>query len=288
MTSRRVPARSVVAVLTLVVGAAVTATPARGQDGCDGVQVVVDATALGGGLTSRCLAGDPDTGLEALREAGHTYTFVPRQPGLVCTIDTRPDPCNGAPEDAYWSYWHAPAGGSWTYSTRGAGTYDPEPGEVEGWAFGAGDPPREPPPAAGADDPAPEPTEEPEPAEEPAGDPTPPTDDDGDDGDDGTPDPGDETGAISRDASPTAGAVTTGPSPTVPDQDTTQAASPSELEDPPGPVEPASASPSASPLAGDVIPSGGGGAPVGLLAGGLLIVGLAGAGVVQARRRDRA
>jgi hypothetical protein len=119
---------------------------------CDGVWVVVDASQLGGGLTTRCAPGDPSSGLDALRAAGHAYAFVPRVPGMVCTIDGRPDPCNGAPSDAYWSYWHAEAGGSWTYASRGAGQRDPAPGSVEGWAFGAGDPPGTAPPAPSGDE----------------------------------------------------------------------------------------------------------------------------------------
>ncbi|MFP4636718.1 MAG: hypothetical protein ACLFRD_12715, partial [Nitriliruptoraceae bacterium] len=91
-------------------------------------------------------------GLAALSAAGHEYSFVPRIPGMVCTIDGRPDPCNGAPEDAYWSYWRALEGGSWSYASRGAGEQDPKPGDVEGWAFGAGDPPGTAPPAPGPDD----------------------------------------------------------------------------------------------------------------------------------------
>jgi hypothetical protein len=148
--------------VVLVGAAALLAALTVGRDavadeGCDGVQVVVDAAALGGAVTTRC-AGTPSSGLDALTRAGHTYAFVPRVPGMVCTIDDRPDPCNGAPSDAYWSYWHAEAGGSWTYSTRGAGSRTPPPGTVEGWAFGAGDPPRIPPPAA-APSPSPTPSE---------------------------------------------------------------------------------------------------------------------------------
>jgi hypothetical protein len=142
-------------------------TPPAAADGCDGVWVVVDARAAGGTLTTRCAPGDPSTGLEALARAGHASTFVPRIPGMVCTIDARPEPCNGAPADAYWSYWYAEAGGSWTYATTGAGTRDPAPGSVEGWRFGDGTAsPGTPPPTAPAPTPPPEP--EPTPAPEPA------------------------------------------------------------------------------------------------------------------------
>jgi hypothetical protein len=59
---------------------------------------------------------------------------VPRIPGFVCTINALPKRCNGAPASAYWSYWHAKPHGKWI------------PGTVQGWAFGAGKPPRISPP----------------------------------------------------------------------------------------------------------------------------------------------
>ena len=110
-------------------------------DQATGVTVVVDHGNSGGGASIGCATGDPATGLEALTTSGHRYTFVPRQPGLVCAVDAKPDPCNDAPADAYWSYWHAQPGGSWVYGTAGAGSYDPEPGSVDGWSFGNGKPP---------------------------------------------------------------------------------------------------------------------------------------------------
>lgn len=141
--------------LVALVGAllATPAAPAE-ADTCDGVWVVVDASELGGGTQTRCAAGDPGSGLQALEMAGFSYTFVPRIPGMVCTIDGRPDPCNGAPSDAHWSYWTASPGGDWQYSSKGAGNRDPAPGTVDGWSFGAGDPPGTPPPAdTGGDEP---------------------------------------------------------------------------------------------------------------------------------------
>jgi hypothetical protein len=158
------PCRSRVAVLAATLAAllsapaiATSAVPATGTGAdaahaahaaqrCDGVWVVVDATRLRGGISTSCAAGEPSSGLAALTAAGHDYTPVPRFPGMVCTIDGRPDPCNGAPTDAHWSYWHASAGGDWEYASRGAGSRTPPRGSVEGWAFGAGQPPGRPPP----------------------------------------------------------------------------------------------------------------------------------------------
>lgn len=120
--------------------------------GTSGVTVVVDFTAFGGGVTVACATGNPATGIAALQGAGFTVTGTQRW-GLafVCRIDGLPtpaaEPCfNTPPATAYWSYWHAPAGGSWSYSTVGAASYDPAPGTVEGWAFGAGGAPSIPPP----------------------------------------------------------------------------------------------------------------------------------------------
>ncbi len=105
-----------------------------------GVTVVVDQGPTGGSSLG-CATGDPATGLDALKKSGHAYTFMPRLPGFVCTIDARPDPCNNGPADAYWSYWHAQPGGSWSYASKGAASHDPEPGSVDGWSFGNGKPP---------------------------------------------------------------------------------------------------------------------------------------------------
>jgi hypothetical protein len=112
-----------------------------------GVTVVVD-NGSPGGTSIGCATGDPATGLDALKSSGHRYTFMPTVPGFVCTIDARPDPCNNGPVNAYWSYWHAQPGGSWSYASTAAGSYDPKQGSVEGWSFGNSKPPSSPPPEA--------------------------------------------------------------------------------------------------------------------------------------------
>ncbi len=114
--------------------------------GKTGITVVVDFTKLRGKVKIGCDHKRPANGLVAMNRAGFTYTFVPRQPGFICTIDHRPSRCNGAPATAYWSYWHAKPHGKWMYSKLGAASYHPKPGWVEGWAFGKGKPPRIPPP----------------------------------------------------------------------------------------------------------------------------------------------
>jgi hypothetical protein len=47
--------------------------------------------------------------------------------------------CTNTPSaSAYWSYWIAlPGANTWTYSTLGAETDVPKPGEVQYWTFGA-------------------------------------------------------------------------------------------------------------------------------------------------------
>jgi hypothetical protein len=115
--------------------------------GTKGVTEVVDFTKLGGKIQVACDPTDPKgtNGLQALKGAGFTYSFVPKIPGFICRIDALPKPCNGAPAKAYWSYWHAKAG-KWKFSQVGAGSYHPKPGSVEGWAFGAGKAPGMSPP----------------------------------------------------------------------------------------------------------------------------------------------
>lgn len=113
--------------------------------------MVVDYGRSGRPLDVRCAPGDPTNGLAVLTGAGLPYTFVRNQPGLVCTINGLPDPCNGAPSTAYWSYWHLRADRTWEYSSSGASSYNPRPGSTEGWAFGNGKPPRAPRPPSPAD-----------------------------------------------------------------------------------------------------------------------------------------
>lgn len=120
--------------------------------GTSGVTVVVDFGAFGGSADVECALGDPASGVEALQGAGFSVTGTVRW-GLafVCRIDGLPtpatEPCfQTPPANAYWSYWYAQPGGTWTYSSQGAAFRDPAPGTVEGWAFGSGSAPSIPPP----------------------------------------------------------------------------------------------------------------------------------------------
>jgi hypothetical protein len=114
-----------------------------------GVTVVVDFGSAGGGVQLGCAPAPVANGFDALTRARFPIRNVSTQPGFLCQIDGKPaeDPCTHVPSTArYWSYWYAPRGGQWTYSSSGA-SRTPPPGSVEGWAFGAGDPPSTPPPA---------------------------------------------------------------------------------------------------------------------------------------------
>ena len=115
-----------------------------------GITVVVDFSAFGDGVVVRCAPQPVRSGFDALTRAGFTFAGTTQFPGLLCRINGEPasDPCHGAPPpNAYWGYWHAPRGGSWTYSSSGAGSRVPPAGSVEGWSFGDRDEPGMAPPA---------------------------------------------------------------------------------------------------------------------------------------------
>ncbi|MEV8373162.1 hypothetical protein AB0P21_10525 [Kribbella sp. NPDC056861] len=107
----------------------------------NGVTVIVDYQGLGGATEIRCAPGDQTTGLAALENAGFVVTGTNRWgKAFICRINGKPtaatEPCvNTPPASAYWSYWHAPNGGSWTYSQSGASARKPPLGSFEGWSF---------------------------------------------------------------------------------------------------------------------------------------------------------
>jgi hypothetical protein len=233
--------------------------------------VVVDFRAFDGGISVACAPGDPGSGVDALSNAGFGVTGTSRW-GLafVCRINGKPDtdPCiNTPPTNAYWSYWHASRGGSWSYSGLGASVYDPPVGSVEGWSFGSGGAPGIAPPAAPA----------PPPADPPA--PPPPAGGGSGGGDGGS---GGSGGAGTGGG---AGEPTAGPESTVD-------ASPSATASSSAPVGGSASSPATSlhltdpPAAAPSRPTGG---VTGTLTGvGLIAVIAAAAAVIGLRRRSRA
>jgi hypothetical protein len=136
-----------VVVLVVTAGAGFVPAPAQAAgtagycpDG-NGVTVVVDFHELGGGVVIRCAPGDQATGVSALRNAGFSMAGTVRWgDGFVCRIEGKPavasDPCvDTPPPTAYWSYWHAPNGGSWSFSDRGVANRKPPPGSFDGWSW---------------------------------------------------------------------------------------------------------------------------------------------------------
>ncbi|MDR1825005.1 MAG: hypothetical protein LBR27_06695 [Bifidobacteriaceae bacterium] len=159
------------AVLGLGVATAAPALAATAADGApagtvhdgacapgEGVTLVLDAGAEAPAETwpdvvVRCVSGETETALAALAAAGFQYEFRPGFPGMVCTIGGWPNPCNGAPAEAYWSFWDG-TDGAWAYAMVGGGSFKGSAGAVLGWAFGAGEPPRIDPPAPSTATPA--------------------------------------------------------------------------------------------------------------------------------------
>lgn len=107
----------------------------------DGVTVVIDFQELGGDTLVRCAPGDQETGHAALVNAGIEITGTNRWgEAFICRIEGKPgpetEPCiDTPPASAYWSYWHAPNDGAWTYSQWGVMNRKPPPGSFEGWSF---------------------------------------------------------------------------------------------------------------------------------------------------------
>ncbi|WP_306416166.1 hypothetical protein [Micromonospora okii] len=146
---RRVAGLLAAVVAAVVVTAAEPAPQAAHAAACtgtSGVTVVVDFAALGGGVQVACALGDPTSGIAALQSADFTVTGTAEW-GLdfICRINGEPtaatESCVNPPATAYWSYWQATSGGSWSYSSSGPNSHDPAPGTVEGWSFGASAPP---------------------------------------------------------------------------------------------------------------------------------------------------
>jgi hypothetical protein len=99
-----------------------------------------------------------------LSAAGHGYTFVPRQFGLVCQIDAPAQPVQRGAHHGVLVLLARDPRRIVELRHGGAGGYNPQPGTVEGWAFGAGGRPGIAPPAAPAPPPpAPKPTTKPAP-----------------------------------------------------------------------------------------------------------------------------
>ena len=121
------------------------------------VTVVIDFGDLGGGTHVFCATGlkSGATGMDALRAAGISVTGTQQNgSGIVCRLQGKPtasqtiglpgDPgyqekcVDTPPSGAYWSYWSASAGGSWSYNSRGLLANRVKLGGYEGWSFSHG------------------------------------------------------------------------------------------------------------------------------------------------------
>ncbi|TFC57835.1 hypothetical protein E3O62_11690 [Cryobacterium sp. TMT2-15-1] len=125
--------------LVVLASPSVSANAQSRADACaagTGVTVVVDSSDLGGTTTTGCAPGDPETGRDALSSAG--FTAQDSAPGMICAIDSLPDPCPTTFDGSFWSYWHAQPGDAWTSYLVGADASAPVRGEVEGWRYNDG------------------------------------------------------------------------------------------------------------------------------------------------------
>lgn len=98
-------------------------------------------------IDTKCIEFNPGeqlTGFDLLEYTGNSVIASINSMGAaICKIDDK-----GCPEDDcfcesppnYWSYWHL-KDGEWEYSGLGSSTYQVEDGDVEGWAWGSGEPP---------------------------------------------------------------------------------------------------------------------------------------------------
>jgi hypothetical protein len=156
MTRLSLAAGLVLSVVTVWLGVVVGASPAGADPIADcsttvGEIVVVDFSHWGGPVDRGCDA-TLTTGYNAMYQAGFiTQGTAEDGQGFICRIglasegsssyEPTPaeDPCvNTPPATAYWSYWHADVGqNTWAYSPRGPMDYEPPPGSVDAWVFGA-------------------------------------------------------------------------------------------------------------------------------------------------------
>jgi hypothetical protein len=147
----RRPLFAVLSAVAVLFGTTVVSAPSASASSgycptAKGVTVVVDFRALGGDVQVSCDSGatSSTSGLSALHGAGFSTAGTAHDgEGFVCRINDQPtksaERClNTPPTTAYWSYWYAPNGGSWTYSNKGAANRDVIVGGFEGWSFHKG------------------------------------------------------------------------------------------------------------------------------------------------------
>ncbi|GIG67481.1 hypothetical protein [Phytomonospora endophytica] len=246
-----------------------------------GVTVIIDFQELGGTTIVRCAPGDQATGLTALKNAGIQIAGTNRWgEAFICRVEGKPgpadEPCiDTPPASAYWSYWHAPNGGNWTYSQWGVMNRKPPQGSFEGWSFSKNNSSTSnPPPGVAPQRPAPPPTG---------------GDNGGDDGGDGGDPPGDNgSGPGGEPAKPGGG----DPAAPKPGESAAPSASatPSTVESGPGPADLPTEAPNWTGVGEDGLKSASntteGGIPGSTLAGiGVVALLAVGGGAIAWRRR---
>jgi hypothetical protein len=119
---------------------AAVAAPGRCAPG-QGVTVVVDFGALGGGAPIACVPnGGGRPAMSVVQDAGFQLEQVRTQPGFVCAIDGKPNPdascARTPPPDKYWGlFWADGSSTRWSYSSAGAGGLTVPAGGSIGWRW---------------------------------------------------------------------------------------------------------------------------------------------------------
>ncbi|MGD7733512.1 hypothetical protein ACQCX5_11200 [Propionibacteriaceae bacterium G57] len=120
-------------------GVAHAALPASASTCTQSGQVWLVVVGPNGETVANTCVGNPSSGWQALQNAGISITQRSSNDGFICQLNGLPNRCIEGNEwttaDGYWQYYHASAGSSWTYSTRGAKQYSPKPGSVQGWCY---------------------------------------------------------------------------------------------------------------------------------------------------------
>lgn len=170
---------------TVLLGTVAGGVPAQAANGfCapgTGVSVVVDFGGLQDVIAGGC---DPDgggvAGSKVMLDAGFTYDYAQRFPGLVCRVNGKPaeEPCVDAPPiDAYWGLFWTDGTTGWKYSNVGIASLKVPEGGTIGWRWQNGgdrDLPRSAPNALPAPEPTEQPTKQPaEPSPQPTEKPNP-------------------------------------------------------------------------------------------------------------------
>ena len=137
-------ARVVLAVALLTLGAAWTGAIAAPAAAAGSTAVVVIDTGAGSPQSSTVNVGGGTSGMQALNAVASVVTGF--DGAAVCKINgvgNDPGRCLVGPRGEYWSYWRASEGSTdWSYSSSGATVAPVHGGDVEGWRYGFGTPPR--------------------------------------------------------------------------------------------------------------------------------------------------